>query len=80
MSPDGVYDKKVQIKSLGSYLLYRINQGDIEKGAAIDEQLKAIDNEPKQFTHVVLHLDCDRANGLRIANHDSEVKPSVIGL
>lgn len=66
MSPDGVYDKKAQITSLGSYLLYRINQGEIEKGAAIDEQLKAMGIEPKQLTHVVLtHLDCDHANGLR---------------
>lgn len=33
MSLNGVYDKKAQIKSLGSRYLYNINQGEIEKGA-----------------------------------------------
>lgn len=28
MSPNGVYDRKAQIKSLGSYLLYKVNQGN----------------------------------------------------
>ena len=41
MSPDGVFDKKAQIKSLGSLPLYVTNQGRIEKGLAIDEQLAA---------------------------------------
>ena len=27
MSPDGVYDRKAQIKSLGSWQLYIVNQG-----------------------------------------------------
>ena len=42
MSPDGVFDKKAQIKSLGSLPLYVTNQGRIEKGLAIDEQLAAL--------------------------------------
>ncbi len=32
MSPDGVYDKKAQIKSLGSWILYHVNQGRIAAG------------------------------------------------
>ena len=34
MSPDGVYDKRAQVRSLGSWLLYHINQGRIAKGVA----------------------------------------------
>ena len=34
MSPDGVYDKRAQVRSLGSWLLYHINQGRIAKGEA----------------------------------------------
>ena len=66
MSPNGVYDKQAQIKSLGSYFLYRINQGKIEEGAAIDEQLSAMGIKPSDLDYVLLtHLDCDHANGLR---------------
>ncbi len=39
MSPDGIYDKRAQIRSLGSRLLYNVNQGVLPKGAAVDEQL-----------------------------------------
>ena len=39
MSPGGVFDKRAQIKSLGSLPLYITNQGVVEKGAAIDERL-----------------------------------------
>ena len=35
MSPECVYDRKAQIKSLGSYLLFRINQGRIGIGEAV---------------------------------------------
>ena len=38
MSPDGFYDRKAQIKSLGTIQLYMMNQGRIAKGEAIDEQ------------------------------------------
>lgn len=66
MSPDGVYDKKAQIKSLGSNILYHINQGVIEKGAAIDEQLERMGMKTTDLDYVLLtHLDCDHANGLK---------------
>lgn len=66
MSPDGVYDKKAQIKSLGSWLLYHVNQGRIPKGEAIDEHLREMGLKPGDLDYVLLtHLDCDHANGLR---------------
>ncbi len=65
MSPNGVYDRKAQIRSLGSPLLYLTNQGVVEKGQAIDEQLRARGIDIKQLSAVLLtHLDCDHANGL----------------
>ena len=65
MSPDGVYDKEAQIKSLGSRILYNINQGLIERGAAIDEQLAGMGLKTSDLNYVLLtHLDCDHANGL----------------
>ena len=39
ISPKGEFDKKAQIKSLGSLLLYEVNQGRIGLGKRIDEQL-----------------------------------------
>lgn len=69
MSPDGVFDKKAQIKSLGSRMLYRINQGMIEKGSAIDEQLAKMGIKPEDLDYVLLtHLDCDHANGLKLVS------------
>ena len=66
MSPNGVYDKAAQIKSLGSRLLYMINQGRIAKGEAVDEQLAARGVRPSDLDYALLsHLDCDHANGLR---------------
>lgn len=66
MSPDGVYDKWAQVKSLGSYLLYMINQGRIAKGEAVNEQLLQMGIKPSDLDYVLLsHLDCDHANGLR---------------
>lgn len=65
MSPKGRYDEKAQIKSLGSYLLFKVNQGKIATGESIDEQLKNIGVEPSMLDFVLLtHLDCDHANGL----------------
>lgn len=67
MSPNGVLDKKAQIKSLGSLPLYVTNQGQIEKGAAIHEQLAAMGICPADLDMVLLsHLDCDHANGLKL--------------
>ena len=66
MSPDGVYDRKAQIRSLGSVLLYNVNQGRIATGQAIDEQLATLGIKPSGLDYVLLtHLDCDHANGLR---------------
>lgn len=65
MSPEGVYDRKAQIKSLGSWRLYMVNQGRIAQGQAVDEQLAAISLKPSDIDYVILsHLDCDHANGL----------------
>ena len=67
MSPNGVFDKKAQIKSLGSKLLYNINQGVIETGAAINEQLASMGLKDTDIDYVLLtHLDCDHANGLKL--------------
>ena len=66
MSPEGVYDKAAQIKSLGSRVLYNVNQGQIPLGEAVDEQLAAMNIKPSDLDYVLLtHLDCDHANGLR---------------
>lgn len=67
MSPDGIFDKGAQVKSLGSLPLYVTNQGRIEKGAAIKEQLAALNIHPADLDLVLLsHLDCDHANGLKM--------------
>lgn len=66
MSPDGVFDKKAQIRSLGSRLLYNINQGVVGKGEAVNEQLRRMGVKTHDLDYVLLtHLDCDHANGLR---------------
>ena len=66
MSPEGVYDKAAQIKSLGSRILYNVNQGQIPLGEAVDEQLETMGIKPADLHYVLLtHLDCDHANGLR---------------
>ena len=66
MSPEGVYDKAAQIKSLGSRVLYNVNQGQIPLGEAVDEQLATMGIKPADLDYVLLtHLDCDHANGLR---------------
>ena len=66
MSPEGVYDKAAQIKSLGSRVLYNVNQGRIPLGEAVDEQLETMGIKPADLDYVLLtHLDCDHANGLR---------------
>ena len=70
MSPKGTFDKHAQIKSLGSRLLYWVNQGIVPLGEAVPEQLANIGWTPKDLDYVLLtHLDCDHANGLRqVAN------------
>lgn len=74
MSPDGVYDKRAQIRSLGSRLLYNVNQGVLPKGDAVDEQLAAIDVRPSDLDYVLLsHLDCDHANGLKLVAESKNI-------
>lgn len=66
MSPDGVFDKRAQIRSLGSFLLYQINQGRIAPGEAINEHLERMGIRPQDLDYVLIsHLDCDHANGLK---------------
>ena len=65
MSPDGVFDKQAQIASFGSRMPYRTNQGVVEKGATVPEQLAALGYTPSDLDCVLLtHLDCDHANGI----------------
>lgn len=67
MSPNGVFDKKAQIASLGCWPLYKSNQGVVPKGEAIDEQLADLGIAPADLDLVLLsHLDCDHANGLKL--------------
>jgi len=69
MSPNGEFDKKAQVKSLGGIALYEVNQGKIPMGEAIDEQLAALNIEPSDLDLVLLsHLDCDHANGLKLVS------------
>ncbi len=67
MSPNGKYDAKAQIKSFGSLPLFLTNQGKLERGCAIDEQLEKLGIKPCDLDFVLLtHLDCDHANGLEL--------------
>lgn len=69
MSPNGIFERRAQIRSLGSLPLYMTNQGRIEKGAAINEQLEAMGIAPSALDMVLLsHLDCDHANGLKLVS------------
>lgn len=62
----GVLDRKAQIRSLGSLPLYMTNQGVVESGAAVSEQLATKGISSSELDLVLLsHLDCDHANGLR---------------
>ena len=66
MSPNGVFDKQAQVKSLGSWFLYQINQGRIAAGEAINEQLASMGIATSRLDYVLIsHLDCDHANGLK---------------
>lgn len=66
ISPQGIFDKQAQIHSLGSRILYHVNQGIVEPGETITEQLATLGIVPNQLDYVLLtHLDCDHANGLQ---------------
>ena len=65
MSPEGVFDKRAQMRSLGSFALYKVNQGVVPLGECIDEQLAGMGIKPSDLDAVLLtHLDCDHANGI----------------
>lgn len=65
MSPEGRLDKRAQVKSLGSLMLYKVNQGVVPAGQCIDEQLRALGIATSEIDAVLMtHLDCDHANGL----------------
>ena len=65
MSPNCVFNKKAQIKSLRSYILYFVNLGVIGIGECIDEQLANFGVKTSDLDAVLLtNLDCDHANGL----------------
>jgi len=65
MSPSGGIDKKAQIGSLGTWALYKVNQGQVPPGGCIDEQLAKMGIETSDIDAVLLtHLDCDHANGI----------------
>lgn len=67
MSPNGELDRKSQIASLDSPLLYAVNQGVLPASQAVDEQLARMGISPADLDYVLLtHLDCDHANGLRL--------------
>lgn len=77
MSPNGSPDRRAQIRSLGSLPLYITNQGRLEKGAAIDEQLAALGIKPSELDMVLLsHLDCDHANGLKLVSDAKQIPVS----
>ena len=74
MSPNGVVDEKAQIKSLGSFALYKTNQGALPDGEAIDEQLLRLQIKPENLDLVLLsHLDCDHANGLGLVQSAKQI-------
>ena len=70
MSPHGEFDRKAQIRSLGSAVLYEVNQGVVPLGECIDEKLAKIGIKDSDLDAVLLtHLDCDHANGLKQVKH-----------
>ena len=54
MSPHGVFERRAQIRSLGSLPLYFTNQVVVESSAAIDEQLAARGVAPVDWDAVLL--------------------------
>ena len=73
MSPHSVFERRAQIRSLGSLPLYFTNQVVVESSAAIDEQLAARGVEPVDWDTVRLsHLDCDHANGLKRIRYNAD--------
>lgn len=64
ISPEGKLDARAQIKELG-YMVYKLNQGFLPSGKAVDEQLAAMGVNTADIDYVVLtHLDCDHVCGV----------------
>ncbi len=78
MSPDGTFSPMAQIKSLGSPLLFLVNQGMLPPNAAINEQLQKMGVLPSDLDYVLLtHLDCDHANGLALVQEAKHIMVSA---
>jgi len=74
MSPQGMFDRKAQIRSLGSLPLYMCNQGVLPTGQSIAEQLHTMGLKDSDLDYVLLtHLDCDHANGLDGVAHAKHI-------
>ena len=74
MSPNGVFDRWAQIRSLGCLPLYLCNQGVLPMGQSISEQLQAMGLKDSDLDYVLLtHLDCDHANGLDEVQHAKHI-------
>ncbi len=66
ISPKGEYDKRAQVRHM-SRILYKVNQGVLPMGEAVDEQLAARGLSPEDIDYVILsHLDVDHASGLKL--------------
>lgn len=77
MAPEGKFDKKAQIKSLGSRTLYQFGPGKLAKGQAVNEQLAALGIKPEDLDLVLLsHLDDDHANGLKLVKDAKKIMVS----
>lgn len=65
MSPNGIYDRQAQIRTLGSLMLFRANQGVVDPGMTVPEQLARQGLDSLDLDVVVIsHLDCDHVTGL----------------
>ncbi len=74
MSPNGLFDRQAQIRSLGSLPLYLCNQGVLPTGQSVSEQLHARGLQDSDLDYVLLtHLDCDHANGLDEVPHAKHI-------
>ena len=78
MSPNGEFDAAAQVKSLGSRLLYKVNQGALPIGESVAEQLAERGIVPSDLDYVLLsHLDCDHANGLPLVSDAKRIMVSA---
>lgn len=81
MSPEGVFDKKAQIKHLGSRILYNVNQGVVPKDEAVTEQLEKLGYKPEDLDYVLMtHLDCDHTSGLHQVKNAKKILVAQVEL